>query len=103
MGENNQVPNKPLFLKIISGVGRYIFGLIMLLAPVAITLIKGISPTYILLGMLTPPLSFVIAPPMAIGLYFMLSGKMRIRLDITLIILAIICLAAFSGIKPPGN
>jgi len=76
-------------LSILTGIGRYILGLVILLSPLGIVLIKGVNPQFILLGMFMPPITFVILPPILVGLYFMFTGKTRIRIDITLILLAI--------------
>jgi len=84
-------------LSILSGVGRYILGLVIMLSPAAIILLNGNEPKIILLGMLTPPISFIIAPQVLIGLYFMFTGKTRIRIDITLLLLVAICTFALGS------
>lgn len=81
-------------LGILTGIGRYIFGLIILLSPVGITLLKGVSLQFVILGMFTPPITLVILPQILVGIYFMMTGKTRIRIDATLILLAIICTIA---------
>jgi hypothetical protein len=85
MENNNQASSK-----VLGGVGRYVLGLILLLLPLAILFIKGKPFNYIFLAVLVPPLNLVILPPIAIGLYFMLSGKYRIRIDITLLLFYIL-------------
>jgi len=85
-------------LSIISGIGRYILGLIILLSPLGVVLLKGVSPQFVILGLFTPPITLVIAPQFLVGLYFMLTGNTRVRIDLTLILLAIICTIALWSI-----
>ncbi|MCX6801741.1 MAG: hypothetical protein NT067_01370 [Candidatus Diapherotrites archaeon] len=79
------------------GVGRYVFGFLMVLSPVALAFARGADPTLVILGLLTPPLTLVIAPPMLFGFYFMFTGKSRLRFDVTFFIFSIICLVALNG------
>jgi hypothetical protein len=97
MENNSQSKNK--ILNIIFGIGRYFLGIIILLSPMIVTLIKGVSLSFVLLGILTPPITFIVAPPILIGLYFMITGKTRIRLDFTLLLLAVICIIALFSFK----
>jgi len=85
---------------ILTGIGRYIFGFIIMLSPLLVVLLTGNNPKIILLGLFTPPITLIIAPQILIGLYFMFTGKTRIRIDVTLLILVIICTMALSGFKP---
>lgn len=78
-------------LSIISGIGRYILGLIILLSPLGVVLIKGVSLQFVILGLFTPPITLLIAPQFLVGLYFMVTGNTRVRIDVTLLLLAFIC------------
>ena len=87
-GQINQAPSQNRFSKIVGGAGRYLFGLLLLALPILIIiLVKGKPLQFLFLAILTPPINLIVAPPIIIGLYFMLSGKLRARLDITLLIL----------------
>jgi hypothetical protein len=59
-------------------IGRFIFGLLLA------------SFLFIASKAFQLPMNFYLVFPIAIGLYFMLTGKFKIRLDITLLIIAII-------------
>jgi hypothetical protein len=100
MAKEKQEENK--LLGILTGIGRYIFGFIIMISPLIVTLLTGNNPKIILLGLFTPPITLIIAPQILIGLYFMFTGKTRIRVDVTLLILVIICTMALSGFKPTG-
>ncbi len=94
-----QPPAQPSkFLGVLTGVGRYILGLLILISPIGVIILKGKPLNYLFLAVLTPPLNLVILPPMAIGLYFMLSGKSRLRLDITLLLFYILFLVGLLGL-----
>lgn len=86
------------FLGVLTGVGRYILGLLILVSPIGISILKGKSINFIFLAAVTPPLNLVILPPMAIGLYFMLSSKSRLRLDTTLLLFYILFLFGMMGL-----
>jgi len=87
-GQINQAPSQNRFSKILGGAGRYLFGLLLLALPILIIiLVKGKPLQFLFLAILTPPINLIVAPPIIIGLYFMLSGKLRARLDVTLLIL----------------
>lgn len=79
------------------GVGRYVFGLLMVCSPVLLLFARGADLSLVLLGLLTPPLTFVIAPPMLFGVYFMFTDKSRLRFDVTFLIFSIACLVALNG------
>ena len=86
-------------LSILTGIGRYILGLVILLSPAVIIILNGNDPRVIILGMLTPPINVVILPQVLIGLYFMFTGKTRIRIDITLLLLAAVCTIGLVGTR----
>jgi len=87
--ENNS--SSAALSKILLGTGRYIFGLAIMISPLAILVANGQDPQIFIFGLLTPPITLVILPQILIGLYFMLTGKSKIRLDVTLILLGIVC------------
>jgi len=93
--EEKKKENKLLI--ILSGVGRYILGLIILISPAIIILLNGNEAQVIILAMLTPPINLVVAPQVLVGLYFMVTGKTRIRIDITLLLLVVICTIGLLG------
>lgn len=92
-----------MWAKILLGAGRYILGLIVMISPLAILMAGGKDPQIFVFGLLTPPLTLFILPQVLIGLYFMLTGKPRIRLDITLILLGIACGAGLASFIPGMN
>jgi hypothetical protein len=53
MENQQQSPNN--FLKILSGAGRYILGLIIVLSPLITSLLEGFKPDFLIMGLLTPP------------------------------------------------
>jgi hypothetical protein len=69
---------------------RYILGIFFFFSPFAICLIRGLDVMLVFLGLLTPPLTFMFLPPLATGIYFIISKKWRLRMDIFFIILSII-------------
>lgn len=92
-----ETANQPSrLLGILTGAGRYVVGLLMLICPVAILLLRGKQLDYIILAALTPPINIVVLPPILIGLYFMLSSKPRIRIDFTLLLFYILLLFGVS-------
>jgi hypothetical protein len=86
-------------------VGRYVFGFLMVASPFLLAFARGADPALVILGLLTPPLTLVMAPPILFGFYFMLTGKSRLRFDVTFFIFSIVCLVAlngfFSGMSTP--
>ncbi len=72
---------------------RFAFGLIIFLwlFLVAPTLANQDFFTAVMFYFLTP-LAFLAIPSMAIGIYFLATAKMRVRLDIIVVILLILCL-----------
>jgi hypothetical protein len=69
---------------------RYILGIFLFFSPFAICLIRGLEVILVFIGLLTPPLTFMFLPPLATGVYFIVSKKWHIRIDIFLIIISII-------------
>jgi len=73
-------------------IARYVFGLIFLFTPAVVLFLKGANVTFIIIGMVMPPVAFIVDPPIITGVYFMLTSKYRWRFDVTAILLSIICL-----------
>ena len=75
---------------------RFILGLIIIGVLEAIAFFIKHSPMLPFVGMVAmPPLIILFFPPIASGVYFMSSSKIRWRLDIILTIISIVCLVAF--------
>jgi len=69
---------------------RYILGLFLFFSPFGICLIRGLDVILVFLGLLTPPLTFMFLPPLATGIYFIVSKKWHLRIDIFLAIISFI-------------
>jgi len=69
---------------------RYILGLFFFFSPFAICFIRGLDVMLVFLGLLTPPLTFMFLPPLATGIYFIISKKWHFRMDIFFMIISII-------------
>jgi len=69
---------------------RYILGIFLFFSPFAICLIRGLDVMLVFLGLLTPPLTFMFLPPLATGVYFIVSKKWHIRMDIFFMIISFI-------------
>lgn len=82
---------------------RYLLGLGVLVGLVlTIVLVKHAPPTLILLGILTSPLTLVFVPPIATALYLMFSSKIRWRVDLTLLLITILCPLAIATMSFGG-
>lgn len=66
-------------------VGRFVFGLLLAASP------------YLFLKVLKMSFQIPMFFPVIIGIYFMISGKFRIRLDVTLLIIVVIALGAVAS------
>jgi len=69
---------------------RYVLGIFLFFSPFAICLLRGLDVMLVFLGLLTPPLTFMFLPPLATGVYFIISKKWHLRMDIFFLILSII-------------
>ena len=94
--DKNDVKNAAEGHSPVLSVVRYVLGLLLFFSPFIISGLRGLSLTLPLLGLLTPPMTLVFLPPVAIGVYFVLSRKWHARLDIFLLIIAALCAAAIA-------
>jgi asparagine N-glycosylation enzyme membrane subunit Stt3 len=69
---------------------RYILGIFFFFSPFIICLIRGLDITLVFLGLLTPPLTFMFLPPLALGVYFIISKKWHLRMDSFFMIISLI-------------
>ncbi len=73
-------------------VFRYIFGIgLILFVLVGVPLLTSQSPVLILMFMFTFPVAFILDPIIAAGIYFMFTSKFRWRIDVTVLIILVLC------------
>ncbi len=84
---NNIPSNKWSKYILAAKVFRYIFGLaLVLFILIGVPVISHQSPVLMFMFMITFPPALFIDPVIAAGIYFMISGKFRPRIDITVLI-----------------
>ncbi len=69
---------------------RYLLGIFLFFSPFIICFVRKLDVMLVFLGLLTPPLTFMFLPPLATGVYFIVSKKWHWRGDIFLILISII-------------
>jgi len=75
---------------VFSAILRYVLGIFLFFSPFAICLLRELDVMLVFLGLLTPPLTFFFLPPLATGVYFIISKKWHWRMDIFFFIISII-------------
>lgn len=90
-------------LKLILGVARYILGALILVSGPLTLLLYGKDPTVMVHAIVNPVLAFFADPQIVIGFYFMLTKKWRTRLDLTLFLVALALIFAFSAFASGFN
>lgn len=90
------------FVKI-AGVTRYFIGLALLaFVIIGVPMIAHQSPFLILMFIFSLPAAVIFDPLIIIAVYFMFSTKFNWRIDITVILIAVVCLIAiFQLISTP--
>lgn len=84
-----------IWLKLVLGGMRYILGALMLASGPLTLLFLGKDPTAVAHAIFHPLLTFFATPQIIIGLYFMLTGKWRLRMDITFFMVAVVLIYVF--------
>jgi hypothetical protein len=84
---------------ILFGIGRYVFGLLIIVLTAGLIILKTGNIGNILIMLVAFPFAFIVDPVLLIGLYFMLTGKTRIRIDVTLLLIVIVCLGLLATAK----
>ncbi len=82
--------------KLISGGARYVLGILILVSSPLTLLFLGKDPTIMVHAIVNPLLTFFVTPQIIIGFYFMLTGKWKPRIDLTLFLVTIVLIYAFS-------
>jgi len=80
---------------LVLGGGRYVIGLLFLISGPLTLVVLGKDPSIMLHAIVHPMLTFVVTPQIAIGLYFMLTGIWRPRVDFTLFLIVLFLTYAF--------
>jgi hypothetical protein len=86
-----------IWLKLIAGGGRYILGILIIASGFLTLLFFGKDPTIIAHAIVHPLLTFFVTPQIIIGFYFMFTAKWRLRIDLTLILVAAVLIYAFTS------
>jgi hypothetical protein len=84
-----------IWSKLLLGGGRYVLGILILASGVLTLLFLGKDPTTIIHALVHPLLTFFVTPQIIIGFYFMFTGQWRLRIDFTLLLVAVVLIYAF--------
>jgi hypothetical protein len=94
--EENTNTNTNTFLKLIASIARYILGLLLLTSGPLTLFLFHKDPMIMTHAITHPMLTFFVTPQIIIGLYFMFTGKWRLRVDFTLLLIAVGLIYAFT-------
>lgn len=84
-----------IWLKLAIGGARYVLGILIFISGPLTLLVAGKDPTIMAHVIVNPMLTFFATPQIIIGLYFMLTGKWRPRIDFTFFLIAAVLVYAF--------
>ena len=85
-----------IWVKLVNGGIRYILGILIFASGPLTLLFFDKDPMIITHAIVHPVLTFFVIPQIAIGLYFMLTGKWRLRIDFTLFLITAVLIYVFS-------